>query len=539
MNSVSGVTVQSNYGSVDATSTTAAQAAVPEHAITIRSLDAHLSSDQSFPSALARTVGAIAGTDGNLTLAQFAAVTDIAGDGKASAVFTALVLNAIESGVTVDWALAALGRVSDQVDPAARHGAFNLMKPLLALQGTKARALAQRIAKALNVRLGPEQLFGLPPEDERRLLSHLGSQARKLVKGRGLVDAVADFGRSTGQVELLDHARSFNGGMMGPEQLRQSVQQAVSTISQGIASYQEHAGVVLACEAAATSLQAAADQLRHQVQQRLALADARISYERGLLRQDIDDAVHDAGNAIELAITERLHNDQWKDEDVWHSIGREQFGKEMASRLDRVVRRKEQALDLLHHELTLFQADMRHSQSSVLVRQHHAALARLMPRMRIGTRLVNSVDTAANVTLLGSAVAAAGTGTMAYLFGMAVVMPAVAPAAPFVGGAVLLAGAFKWFSDGGKRKRSEIRGKRQAFEDELRKRLRQAESVCNEQLDRIGASFHESARQLLTPLLLEAEAAGRIQSMRKRIADKVIQQSQAAIQELQMAMQLA
>jgi iron-sulfur cluster repair protein YtfE (RIC family) len=130
-------------------------------------------------------------------------------------------------------------------------------------------------------------------------------------------------------------------------------------------------------------------------------------------------------------------------------------------------------------------------------------------------------------------VAAAGTGTAAYLFGVAVVMPVLAPAAPFVGGAVLLAGAFKWFTDGGKRKRSEIRDKRRAFEDELRARLKVAEQSYLAQLDQVAQGFHESARQMLTPLLLEAEAAGRVQGMRERIAGKVIAQSQAAIEQLE------
>ena len=55
------------------------------------------------------------------------------------------------------------------------------------------------------------------------------------------------------------------------------------------------------------------------------------------------------------------------------------------------------------------------------------------------------------------------------------------------------------------------------------------------QLDRIAASFHESATQLLTPLMLEAEAAGRVQAVRKRIADKVIGQAQHAISQLRTA----
>ncbi|TWI69664.1 hypothetical protein IP91_00737 [Pseudoduganella lurida] len=511
----------------------------PEHTLVLRNLDEHLCTDQSFGSALARLLGAIAvGDDGSVTLAQFAAVTDLAGDGKASAVFTALVLNAIESGVTVDWALNALARSSNAAEPSAREGAFAMMKPLLVLQGRRARPLAVRAARALGIRLTPDHYYGLPPEEERRLLNNLGTQARKLVKGRGLVDAVADFGRSTGQVELLNHARGFNGGMMTQEQLRDTVQRAVDTIAHGIDTYQQTAAAPLPAEAGAPALTATVEQLRQQVLQRLALVDARIAYERRMLWQDIDDAVHDAGNAVELAIAERLDSEQWKDEGVWSSIGRDQFAREMELRLDRVARRKGEALDLLHNDLKLFQADMRITQDGAFGRQHNAALARLMPRMRIGTRLVNSVDTAANFTLMGSAVAAAGTSTAAYLFGVAVVVPVVAPVVPFVGGAVLLASAFKWATDINKRKREEIREKRRAFEDELRRRMKEAEQGFIVQLDRIGTAFYESASALLTPLMLEAEAAGRIQGMRKRIADKVIAQSQGAIAQLQAALQM-
>jgi hypothetical protein len=155
-----------------------------------------------------------------------------------------------------------------------------------------------------------------------------------------------------------------------------------------------------------------------------------------------------------------------------------------------------------------------------------------MPRLRVGTRIVNKLDTAANVTLVSGAAVAASTGTAAYLIGAAVVLPVVAPVAPFVGGAVLLAGAFKWFTDGGKRKRTEIRDKRLAFEEELRKQLLAAEQSFNVQLDQVAEGFRDSALQVLTPILLEAEAAGRVPGMRQRIADRVITQAQAAIRQL-------
>jgi hypothetical protein len=46
--------------------------------------------------------------------------------------------------------------------------------------------------------------------------------------------------------------------------------------------------------------------MKSQVLQRLVLVEQRIAHERRLLVEEIDDAVHDAGNAIELAIADRL-----------------------------------------------------------------------------------------------------------------------------------------------------------------------------------------------------------------------------------------
>lgn len=504
--------------------------------LVVRSLDEHLSSDQSFSSAYARAVGAIAGSAGSLTLAQFAAVTDIAGDGQSSAVFTALVLNAIESGVEVDWALNALNRSCTGIDQAAREQALHMVVPLLALHGADARALAQRLAKALSVRLSPDDLNRLPPTEERGLLASLGEQARRLVRGRSLADTVADFGRTAGQPALVDHARNFQSGDLDQNQLRELVSNTTAAITQDINHYLEQARLLSLGEAASASLVSAANDLKSQVAQRLVLVEQRIAYERRLMIEEIDDAVHDAGNAIELAMTDRLNTDKWKDEDVWSSIGRNQYGQEMERRLDRIVRRKEQALQLLQEDLRLFQSGMRLGQATVFQRQHHAALAKLMPRLRVGTRIVNRLDTAASVTLVSGAAVAASTGTAAYLIGAAVVLPVVAPVAPFVGGAVLLAGAFKWFADGGKRKRMEIRDKRLAFEDELRKQLLAAEQSFNAQLDQVAEGFRDSALQVLTPIVLEAEAAGRVPGMRQRIADRVISQAQAAIRQLETAL---
>ncbi|MFA9218112.1 MAG: hypothetical protein ACEQSK_13555 [Sphingomonadaceae bacterium] len=200
--------------SKDAGLTVPPDQSLPSRSVPVRTLDEHMSSDQSFSSAYARAVGALAAGNGTLTLAQFAAVTEIAGEGNASAVFTALVLNAIESGVDIDWALSALSRSSTSIEVAARENALSMTIPLLALHGVDARALAQRLARALGVRLAPDDVSRLPAAEERGLLASLGEQARRLVRGRTVADAVADFGRQTGQVALIDHARNFQSGYL-------------------------------------------------------------------------------------------------------------------------------------------------------------------------------------------------------------------------------------------------------------------------------------------------------------------------------------
>lgn len=176
---------------------------------------------------------------------------------------------------------------------------------------------------------------------------------------------------------------------------------------------------------------------------------------------------------------------------------------------------------LLKEDLRLFQEDMRLTRASVLQRRHHSRLAKMMPQLRLATRALNAIDSAANMTIGVGAASIAGAGAAAYLFGAAVVMPVIAPAAPFVGGALLVAGAFKWITDADRRRDGEIRHKREAFEKAFRAQLEEAQASFNQQLNVVRQEFVQTARQIVEPILVEADATERIAGLQVKMARRV------------------
>ena len=101
------------------------------------------------------------------------------------------------------------------------------------------------------------------------------------------------------------------------------------------------------------------------------------------------------------------------------------------------------------------------------------------------------------------------------------VLPLVAPAAPYIGGAMVAAGLFKWLTDADKRRLAEIRDKRQAIEGLLRSRLLEAFASFSGQLDQLQADFAQAERALLQPVLLNAQAASRLPGLQQALAERV------------------
>ena len=553
-----------------ATSSTPLPAESPD--LPLPSLPDHLRDDKGFFSSYARTLAAIATHDKTVSLADFAALTEVARHSQYPALMAMLIFHALEQGIAFEQALPDLVKAAATCSGQECGAAFAMAQPFLQGQGPQARALARRLAQALNISDSAAALSALPPESETGLMQQLGSKARQLVKGKDVSDRVLEFARSIGDGEMMRDAHACRSGALSRELLGSRFAAVVSRIEHDIADYRAtHAQVTGAGESGgkqgsqhghqkdnklanqhgsqyghdhghhrghphgerdSAGIERIAQELRQQIMQRLAIVSARIRHERQIFREDIDDLVHDAGNAIENAITGRLQSDQWQDKDVWASIAKTGFGQEAERRIGRAVQRREEVLRLFKEELKLFQSDMQVVQASILAKQHHAELAQLMPPLRLGTRMVNAIDAAANLTLGAGTIAVAGTGAAAYLLGSAVVLPFVAPAAPFLVGALAAAGLFKWFTDGDKRKIAEIQSKRRAIEEVVRRRLDEAAASFDSQLAQVEREYQQTALALLGPVLLDAEAARQVQAAHHRIASRIIEQSEAAMRRL-------
>lgn len=502
----------------------------PSSALAFTSLPDHLTSDKSFLSSYARSLAAIAMADKTVSVADFAALTEVARSAQYPALMGALILQSLEQGVDLNRALADLSKAAKGNDEQECAAAFTLAKPLIVLQGHQARPLAKRLAAAMGCTISASDLQAMPEEEEIGLLNSLTAKARRLVNRRDVTDSLLDFGRNIGDLEIISSVRAFQHGALSKQALDQQFEAALSRAQYAIAQYR--ARDTSTPSTPSSSMLNAANELKQQIGQRLAILQARIQYERQAFAEDIDDLVYDAGNAIENALADRLHTDQWKDKDVWSSIANSQFGSEAERRISRAVRRREEILRLLKEELRLLQSDLRIAQASILSKQHRAELAGLMPELRIGTRIVNSIDSAANMTLAAGSLAVAGTGAAAYLLGSAVVLPIVAPAVPFLAGAMAVAGLFKWFNDNDKRKISEIKHKRAAIEEVVRQRLAEASNSFNSQLSQLENDYRQTALAILNPILLEAEAAQQLQLMHQRVAAQILDQSEAMMREL-------
>lgn len=262
------------------------------------------------------------------------------------------------------------------------------------------------------------------------------------------------------------------------------------------------------------------------------MADARIAFERETFDEDVEEYIHDAGNEFEREVVDRLKTDQWKSATVWEGIARSTFGKGLERRVNRIIIRREDSLRLIREDLRLFQEELALSRSTILQRLHHSQIAKAAPTLRWSTRLKNVAEDAANATLATGGAAVLGAGTAVYFLGASIVMPVLPPAAPVIGGALLVAGVVKWMMNPEERKSDEIGHQREAFEKAFRGQLDTARRELMAQLDATSRQFHEAAERFVRPVILEAQAADRLATLHLKVARRLNDHSQKALSDM-------
>lgn len=491
----------------------------------------YVSSDATFPTAYLKAVAAIASSDGVLNVADFNALDDVMTLLNDSALAQVVLLEYVEHPLSWKAAFLELEKASEGIGQATASTAFEAARALLSLQGTRSRELAKNFACALRYQLPPNDLDRFPTDDQT-IWNKVSIGSARLIKGRKYADLADLCMRATGDVALAGAVLAFEQGTLDKAELTQRMTAACVRANKDISAFNQRIADLDATREMSSAFLEAAYALQKQVRQRLAISDARIAFERETFDEDIEEYIHDAGNAFEREVADRLSTDQWKRNMVWESIARSTFGKELERRINRIISRREESLRLIHEDLRLFQEEMAMSRNTILRRLHHTEFARSAPALRWSTRLKNGADSAAEAALRLGGWTALGTGAAVYFLGASAVIPLVAPVAPFVGGAVLVAGVIKWLMNPEERKNGEIGHQREKFETVFRAQLDAARNELTRQLDATSQQFHEAAERLVQPLILEAQAADQLAILHLRIARKLNEHSQKALAEM-------
>ncbi|MCD6337340.1 MAG: hypothetical protein J7M01_03815 [Candidatus Marinimicrobia bacterium] len=495
-------------------------------------IDVYIKEDQGFLLAFLRSLSAIATSDRTITLAEYEAISQISEKIEQSALATHSVFYFLEQRIDIKSAFSNLSRASALVNEGTRRTAFNVAQPLLLLQGGKGKKIAQKLGKALKISLAPSDFIVFVNGMDTSVWKGISRLSARFTKGGELIPLADECFRLTGDPGIAAMVANYLDGNIEQHSLYTSVVNTSADLVRQLEEFEKRLEDLNVIEQTAQAYVETAEKLFQQTSQRLSVVEARIYHEKSALNEDFEDIICDAGNAIELEIAERLKTDSWNKSKVWKSIAKSTFGRELERRLDRLTKRREEQLRLMKEDLRLFQEDLRIVNASILEVQHHTKYAKLMPSLRITTRALNAADDIAGVTLGVGAVSALGTGTAAYFLGVSVVLPVVAPIAPFVGGAILVAGLFKWFSDGDGRKEDEIHQKREVSENILREQLEVARTSFFTQLDTVGEEFRSTANAFLKPLLLEADAARQLAGLQQKVARRAINDARQAITNL-------
>lgn len=471
-------------------------------------------------------IASLASEDGVVSPAEYEAVLQAAETLESSSVSAFLALSALDHPKSSNDALAELRAAAQELQQHEKLRLIAIAWPLLELQGEKALAMAERYAKALGIDLTPEQREFLnqgaePPiwktvtlHSVRRLKGHEAiAKARQSIRYTGdgrLAEAINDYLNGKGDLAFIEElTRDSN------RRLAEQLQAAVSTFES------------LAVDAEGRrALLDVARELVLQVDQRVAIFSSRIEFEKDDFNDELEDLIHDAGNAFELAIRERMENSDWQVTAFWDRIGKGPFSQELERRIDRITRRYGERLRYFRQEAIHFQKEYQVASGRLFARSHHSAFNKLMPKLRASTRILGSIDSVANAAVGGSVVAGVGTGVAMYFFGAAAVLPVVAPAAPFVGAALVVGALWNRLSDPKARGVEELSQKRAAFEQVLRKELDMSRVKLFSELDLVRSDFIRTAEAIATPTLAAAQAQFDLIALQDRVFRRVVQSAQ-------------
>jgi hypothetical protein len=471
----------------------------------------------------------VAAEDGFISPAEYTRILESAQELDASHTSAFIALKAIECPKKIKETFLTLGEASKLLKIEERQRLLNISLPLIELQGERAQSIGNNLAKVLGLDLRGSQLEALRLGSKSPTLMTITSHSMRRMKGRDVIARARESLRLSGDPLLSRMISGYLDGDVSLEEVDRQRQLSISSMIDGLEQLK------LSCDSSnedvlnRQKILSLAKELVDQLQQRVSIFSARIQLEKDEFTDEFDDIIHDAGNSFELQVRERMGDSNYKISNFWSGISKGPFSRELERRIDRVNRRHSERIRHLKQEAIHFSKEYQIASGRLRKQIHHSAFKNLMPELRLKTKVMSAVDTASDVAVGGSVIAGVGAGTAAYFFGATAVLPVIAPAVPFVAGALLVGLVVKSFTDPKTRGDEEVAHKREAFEDALRKELGRQMTILFAEYDTVQSEFIKTAQAIAGPTMIEARSQLEVVALQQRISSRILKEAQSAL----------
>jgi gas vesicle protein len=500
---------------------------------------------------LARALAALAMANGPITILEYTccvktvskiaeSITDpglSASDGPA--LLAAIVMRALASGKSdLDGALKELKAAFKSLPDDVRKAALETTAPIVALQGDQAYDLYARVAKALNTRVDPRVLSNFVPPRDRSFFNII----KGFVKQRDQrLDSILGVAYAYGHAQLVEEIsnRLAEGSPQDLEDARKLCHGLVQQIrADADELFKQRESLALRRELATKVVDAISSNVQ-QVKQRLHALEREVELQKREFAEDVEDFISNAGNEIALGLQDRARGGDWLKESVWKTFAKNQHGRALQARYEKLKWRHERRVELLEKELMLFQNELSASRPRLLrnidqkefveLLLPQPSSARFQPS---SARFMTSIDQAASFTILATGVAGAGSLAMVATGFATLTAPLAVPLSAAIIGPMAIAYLYKAFTNPEERKQKEIHNKLQDIEEGIRKVLQGAKETQAATLEALVNEFYNAAEWYLVPLVHSSRRAVDIVSLQERLIEQSVENTIGSLESL-------
>jgi polyhydroxyalkanoate synthesis regulator phasin len=487
-----------------------------------------------FVPVLARVIAALAMANGPITILEYTCciktVNKIAdsikdpalSEADGPALLAAIVMRALASGRSdLDGALRELKAAAKSMPEDVRKAALEATTPIVALQGDQAQDLYRSVATALRTQENQRALSEFAPPKDRSVFDVIkGFVKRRDEKLDSILAVAFAYGHADLVQEISDNLA--DGGAKNVEKARRMCQSLEEQIRKDADElFKQRESLSLRREFAAQVSDALSSTVR-QVKQRLGALERWVDLQKREFAEEVEDLITGALHEIELGLRDRMQGHSWLKESAWKTFAKTQHGRALQTRYDKLRWRHERRVEWLEKELMLFHNELVVSRPQLLRDIARKEFVELVLPQSSKMRLMGSIDQIANLTLLTTGLAGAGSVAVA-ISGLATLSAHVIfPLSAAILGPMAIAGLYKVFTNPEERKQTEIHSKMEEIEEGLRKVIEGAKERNAEALETIVNNFYKVAEWYLIPLVHSARRAHDIVALQERLIEESV-----------------